>query len=341
MLKTIYRNRANLTTAITEISPILTPKFVKKMSSVPEQELQAAAKTLPPALSESKHKGQAGRIGIIGGSSEYTGAPYFAGITALRCGADLTYIFCMKDAAIPIKSYSPELIVLPFLDAEHGKSLTTTRLLNIHSLVIGPGLGENVDVHQLVVSIIQYVKENQKILFRISLVFDADGIGLLADNKDVLLNYPGSIYITPNANEIKKLAFAYFGRRDINTSDDATLQELVNQIHPNAVLILKGQNDKIVTPDGTYVCSTPGSLRRCGGQGDILSGSLGLFSYWANLYKEKEDQSNIPAEVIASYSACSITRLCSQFAHEEKERAMVTSDMLSQIGKAYKTFFSS
>lgn len=312
------------------------------MSTVPEKELQAAAKTLPPALSESKHKGQAGRIGIIGGSSEYTGAPYFAGITALKSGADLTYIFCMKDAAIPIKSYSPELIVLPFLDAEHGKSLTTSRLLNIHSLVIGPGLGEYVDVHQLIVSIIQYIKENKKILSRISLIFDADGIGLLADNKDVLQNYAGPIYITPNANEIKKLAFAYFGRRDINTDDEPSLQELVSKINPNAVLILKGEQDKIITSNGTYTCSIPGSLRRCGGQGDILSGSLGLFSYWANLYKESEDkQSDIPPEVIAGFSACSITRLCSKFAYEEKERAMVTSDMLAQIGKACKTFFYS
>lgn len=33
---------------------------------------------------KNRHKGQAGRIGIIGGSLEYTGAPYYAGISALR-----------------------------------------------------------------------------------------------------------------------------------------------------------------------------------------------------------------------------------------------------------------
>lgn len=37
-----------------------------------------------PPLNLSSHKGQAGRIGVIGGSLEYTGAPYFAGISALR-----------------------------------------------------------------------------------------------------------------------------------------------------------------------------------------------------------------------------------------------------------------
>lgn len=41
-------------------------------------------KTCIPSLDGDKHKGQAGRIGIVGGSLEYTGAPYFAGISALR-----------------------------------------------------------------------------------------------------------------------------------------------------------------------------------------------------------------------------------------------------------------
>lgn len=63
------------------------------------------------------HKGEAGRIGIIGGSFEYTGAPYYAGISALKFGCDIVHIFCPQAAAIPIKCYSPELIVHPLLDA--------------------------------------------------------------------------------------------------------------------------------------------------------------------------------------------------------------------------------
>lgn len=63
------------------------------------------------------HKGEAGRIGVIGGSLEYTGAPYYAGIAALKFGADLCHVFCPKAASIPLKCYSPELIVHPILDA--------------------------------------------------------------------------------------------------------------------------------------------------------------------------------------------------------------------------------
>lgn len=59
---------------------------------------------------------QAGRIGVFGGSIEFTGAPYFSSIAALKVGADLSYVFTVKDAAFAIKSYSPELMVLPYLD---------------------------------------------------------------------------------------------------------------------------------------------------------------------------------------------------------------------------------
>ena len=91
-----------------------------------------------PLLSSDMHKGQAGRIGIIGGSLEYSGAPFYAGIAALKTGCgedilffgiavfllwsfflDLVHIFCQQSAALPIKSYSPELIVHPILDSDN------------------------------------------------------------------------------------------------------------------------------------------------------------------------------------------------------------------------------
>lgn len=301
-----------------------------------EEKCKELLKKFPPALAENKHKGQAGRIGIIGGSLEYTGAPYFAGISAFKCGADLVYIFCMKDAATPIKSYSPELIVFPFLDAEHSRTLTTSRLLNLHSLVIGPGLGEYVNVHSLIVYVINHVKE--KLSCKISLIFDADGIGFIAENKDILKNYTGTVYVTPNINEIKKLSLAYLGRRDIDITDYEVLKKLVTSIGPNVTMIMKGRTDKIVTANEVYENSIAGSLRRCGGQGDLVSGALGLFSFWATLFKDNE-QCTIPPEVLACYAASSIARTCSRFAFEKNGRSMVTSDMIEQIGQAYRFIF--
>lgn len=90
------------------------------------------ARALAPALGESLYKGRCGRVAVVGGCEEYTGAPFYAamaslkGVRAAPCrgrgrltrasqGADLAFVVCTPPAAIPIKCYSPELIVYPTL----------------------------------------------------------------------------------------------------------------------------------------------------------------------------------------------------------------------------------
>ena len=92
-----------------------------------------------PLLTQDLHKGEAGRIGVFGGSMEYTGAPYFASISALRAGCDLVHVFCRKEAAPVIKSYSPELIFHPLLDAPNAVDAIEEWLSRIHCAVLGPG----------------------------------------------------------------------------------------------------------------------------------------------------------------------------------------------------------
>lgn len=69
------------------------------------------------------------------------GAPYFAAISSLKVGSDLVYVFCNKEAAVVIKSYSPELIVLPVLDDPEAKQKIEPWLERLHVVLIGPGLG--------------------------------------------------------------------------------------------------------------------------------------------------------------------------------------------------------
>ena len=73
---------------------------------------------IPPLVDATTihHKGSMGRIGVIGGSLDYTGAPYYSALSGLKLGADLSYVFCSQLASQPIKSYSPELMVTSFYD---------------------------------------------------------------------------------------------------------------------------------------------------------------------------------------------------------------------------------
>jgi len=52
----------------------------------------AIRQSIPP-LVYAKHKGEAGRVGIIGGSDDFTGAPYYAAIASLRT---VSYSYAFK-----------------------------------------------------------------------------------------------------------------------------------------------------------------------------------------------------------------------------------------------------
>lgn len=83
-------------------------------------------------LSFDSHKGSSGRIGVLGGSAQYTGAPFYAAMASLQAGADLAHVFCAQEASLAIKSYSPELMVASVysaseLDACVKQSSITTR----------------------------------------------------------------------------------------------------------------------------------------------------------------------------------------------------------------------
>jgi ATP-dependent NAD(P)H-hydrate dehydratase len=118
-------------------------------------ELTHLFRSVVPKLEYHLHKGQMGRIGIVGGSLDYTGAPYYAAQSSLYFGADLATIFCSADALIPIKTYSPELMVTPLYDATEIELLEDNQiatqlvtklkpyLLRLHALVVGPGLGRH------------------------------------------------------------------------------------------------------------------------------------------------------------------------------------------------------
>jgi len=77
-----------------------------------------------PATLNSFQKLVCGKVCIVGGSSVHTGPPFFAGEIALKCGADTVIVVTTLSAAIPLKSYSPALTVVPFLPEKNDKLST-------------------------------------------------------------------------------------------------------------------------------------------------------------------------------------------------------------------------
>ncbi|KAG2456841.1 NNRD dehydratase, partial [Polypterus senegalus] len=229
-------------------------------------------------------------------------------------GADLSHVFCTKDAATVIKSYSPELIVHPVLDAPNAVDEVDKWLSRLHTIVVGPGLGRD-----------EQLLENAK-----------DGLWLIAQQPSIIQGYQKAI-LTPNFMEFSRLYEAVC--RDSTDSSERQRAVLrLSQAMGNLTIVQKGEKDLISDGVKVVACSLEGSSRRCGGQGDLLSGSLGVFAHWAYL-SGTENINGFNPSIVAAFGACSLTRQCNSQAFQKLGRAMTTTDMISEIGVAFKKLF--
>lgn len=287
------------------------------------------AKKLPPPLTTDKYKGQDGRIGIFGGSLEYTGAPYFSAIASLKVGADLVHVFCPKEAATVIKSYSPELIVHPLLDDKEAVSKIKPWLERLHVILIGPGLGRDDNIFSVIADIIEICREKRK-----ALVIDADGLFYIAKNPNVLRCFPApGVILTPNGIEYARL----LGSEDPRKNSKEASKKLFELWGENATIVVKGEEDLILTSHkNTSVCGG-GSGRRCGGQGDLLGGALATFFAWS--LDKKVDVPERDKPLVVSYAACKLIRECNKRVFTRKGRSMISTDMIEEIHGVFQDCF--
>uniref|UniRef100_A0A8D8WE03 ATP-dependent (S)-NAD(P)H-hydrate dehydratase n=2 Tax=Cacopsylla melanoneura TaxID=428564 RepID=A0A8D8WE03_9HEMI len=279
---------------------------------------------IPTPHQFDKHKGQMGRICVIGGSLQYTGAAYYAAMSSLLAGADLVYMVCCEGAVPILKTYSPELIVLPhYLDQTDSVQHIMPWMSRMHAVLIGPGLGTDSLVQSNVISIIENLKSSN---LTIPLLLDADGLKILAETPTLLKDYQGPVYLTPNKREYSLLFPGE--KRDIQKTDTA-------QIGPKVTMIVKGPEDIIVNNQNMLTCKEENSWRRCGGQGDLVAGTLATMSHYATL-KSGSGPVNTPWELRAGLAACSVVRRSNRLAYQLKGRSMLATDMIHQLHTAFK-----
>lgn len=300
-----------------------------------------------PRLETTKHKGQCGKIAVVGGCEEYTGAPYFAAMTALFAGADLSHVFCGRSASGVIKGYSPDLIVHPYLpDDVHseygGHDLTDGELESISThcanrvaewmpkfdcLIVGPGMGRSKAMLTTVSKVIKSARGAN-----IPIVVDADGLFLLTKDLALVSGYDKAI-LTPNVVELQRLANSAGLAHE---SAEDTAQNLSQELG-GITILSKGSTDFVCCGKSSLTCREVGSPRRAGGQGDVLAGFVGLFSAW--VHSSSADFSHAPPTLIASYSACVLAREASRLAYARLGRSLTAFEVTKEVGRAMQNIW--
>jgi len=209
------------------------------------------------------HKGDFGRLLVIGGSEVYSGAPTLVSLSALRTGVDLVYLAAPSKVAYAIASISPDLITIK-LNGDNLKPENIETLkpyLNIvDAVAIGPGSGlnpETVDFIKLCVTEVEKAGT--------PLLLDADGLKAFARFKRPL-RVP--LVLTPHSGEYTILTGESLPEKQEERV--RSIQETAKKL--NATIIVKGKVDIICDSKKSKLNFTGNAGMTVGGTGDVLTG---------------------------------------------------------------------
>ena len=150
----------------------------------------------------------------------------------------------------------------------------------LHVIVLGPGLGRDPLMQETAANIIAEVRKR-----KMPLVVDADGLWLVQNQPEVVHGYTSAV-LTPNVMEFKRLCDKMgVDQRKVDGGKDKVCAELAKRFG-GVTIIQKGKQDIISNGKETMICGIEGGLKRCGGQGDVLTGCLGTLLAWKKLYSE-------------------------------------------------------
>ena len=225
-----------------------------------------------PKRKENSHKGNYGKVLIIGGSRGLTGAAVMAAKACEKSGAGLVTVGVPESLNSIFETKLTEPMTLPLADknGELSKECVDTiaqKLNDFDVCLFGPGIGRGEDIKHILEEILKISK--------IPIIIDADGLYSLSQKPDMLNSCGCSLILTPHEMEMARLVGAdieYVKNNRFEISADFAGKYGVS-------LILKGHHTIVTSPDGSqYININGNSGMATGGSGDVLSGMCAAYT---------------------------------------------------------------
>ena len=208
------------------------------------------------------HKGDAGKVLLIGGAATMSGALVLAGQAALYSGAGWVVLMMLDANSAHLVPEQPELMVH---DAQSMQPQQALERIQPDVIAIGPGMGQSQLAKQWLQAALSWP---------VPLVIDADAINLLSANPELLKALQIRIYpstLTPHPGEAARLLACTSA--DVQADRAQSIAALVKLTQ--AVVVLKGQHTLIASPTHDAVqCMQGNPALAVGGTGDVLTGCM-------------------------------------------------------------------
>jgi len=264
-----------------------------------------------PKRKNDSNKGSFGKTLLVCGSSKFPGAAMLASRAASSIGSGLTALSSPKEVFNEITPGIPEATHVEF---NLNSILEESKKSNV--IVIGPGLGTDEDVQELVIKLIQSVN--------IPIVLDADGINVLEGKQELLKIVKSDIVLTPHLKEFSRISDISLD--EILKNKLLLVEQFSNDF--NCTLVLKGANTIISHKEKeTFVSPFANSALAKGGTGDVLAGFIGgLIAQGVEPYK---------AACLGVYIHGKTAEIIS---NEKTEYSLLPQDLISYLPKTLKYF---
>ncbi len=235
--------------------------------------VDATSEPLPQLHSRAvdSHKGNFGRVLIIGGSRNMAGAPALAGMAALRSGAGLVTLAVPRSIQATVASFEPSYMTIGFgsvdddgfLAEQDGDILSIAD--SVTTVALGPGLGMASGTMELVIDLYENIQQ--------PLVVDADALNALAQQSDSWDEVAGPRILTPHPGEFERLVGEPCATTPAARATQAA-QLCLQDPQGQTTVVLKG-HQTIVTDGQQYAINSTGNPGMAtGGTGDCLTGII-------------------------------------------------------------------
>jgi hydroxyethylthiazole kinase-like uncharacterized protein yjeF len=235
-----------------EVTAPPSPNFTPRLERILESEIVQAL----PRRARGAHKGDFGRVLIVGSGVGMPGATRLAGEACLRVGAGLVTVAVAPENVAAIASGRPELICQPLADPRTlGDAIERADVI-----AIGPGLGRSAWARGALAAVMASDKP---------LVVDADALNLIAEapQPSARKNW----ILTPHPGEAARLLGVTSD--DIQSDRLAALSQLVERY--GGTVVLKGAGTLVGAPERTPgVCERGNPGMASAGMGDVLTGAI-------------------------------------------------------------------
>lgn len=215
-----------------------------------------------PGRSDSSNKGTYGKLAVIAGSRDMSGAMAFAAEAAYRMGTGLVKIYTHIDNKEIAGVRIPEAVLMCYSNKDEAEQCARDAVEWSDAILIGPGIGKGDAARSMVEYIMCEAVQ--------TVIADADALNIISEKPDILGRHRGPVIVTPHIGEMSRLtgvAIPDIKKNILEVCKDFSMEYNVVSALKDARTCVSDGRDVYINTSGNNGMSTAGA-------GDVLAGII-------------------------------------------------------------------